>query len=369
MSRDLNDLRVLLVHEWLYTWAGAERVLEELTALLPRADVLAGIVTPAMREKHEVARGARETWLGAIPGARTSHRWFLPLHAVAFGTFDTRAYDLIVSISHSFGKTTRARNGATHVCYCLTPPRYVWDMRETYAGMLPTLSSVALSAGAPLLRAIDSHAARRVDHFVSISNHVADRVRRCYARDSQVVYPPVRGCVDSTARRGDPPFLLSLGRLVPYKRVDLAIRAAEQMQVKLVVAGDGPERPRLERIAGKYTEFVGQVPEREAGRLLATSAAFVFCGEEDFGITPVEANACGTPVVAYRRGGAVETLRDGQTAVFFDVQEVDAVAAAIERCLSRTWDRSALQENASRFAPARFRDEMRAVLQAAVERT
>lgn len=369
MSRDLNDLRVLFVHQWLYTWAGAERVLEELVAVAPHADILSGIVTPDMRNAHDIARRARESWVGAIPGARTRHRWFLPLHAVAFSAFDARDYDLIVSVSHAFEKMIRARNGATHVCYCLSPPRYLWDLRETYAAMATLPQRLALRCAGPVLRAIDRRGAARVDHFVSISRHVADRVRRCYARESAVVYPPVRSkpATASMPRHDGEPFLLSLGRLVPYKRVDLAIRAAERLQIKLVVAGDGPERQRLEGLAGRYTEFVGQVSEEQAARLLAECSAFVFCGEEDFGIAPLEANAHGKPVVAYRRGAAAETLREAESAVFFDLQEVPAVAAAIERCLATKWDKGTLEKNAARFAPARFREEMRSALQRALE--
>jgi len=369
VSRDLSELRVLLVHGWLYTWAGAERVLEELVALMPHADVLAGIVTSDMRESHEIARRARESWVGAIPGAHRRHRWFLPLHALAFSSFDAGDYDLIVSVSHGFEKMIRARKGATHACYCLSPPRYLWDLRETYDGMATFPERMALRSSGSLLRAIDRRGAAGVHHFVSISRHVAERVRRSYARDSGVVYPPVRSkpIAAGTPARNENPFLLSLGRLVSYKRVDLAIRAAESLQIRLVVAGDGPERRRLERLAGKYTEFAGQVSEEEAARLLAGCSAFVFCAEEDFGIAPLEANAHGKPVVAFRRGAAAETLIEGETAAFFDRQDYRAVAAAIQRCLRTKWDTGVLEKNASRFAPMRFREGMRAELQRAVE--
>jgi glycosyltransferase involved in cell wall biosynthesis len=365
---DLKHLRVLLVHEWLYTWAGAERVLDELTVLMPQADILCGIVTAEMRAKHAIAARALESWVGMIPGARTRHRWFFPLHAAAFAAFDTTRYDLIVSVSHAFEKMIRPRNGAIHVCYCLSPPRYLWDLRETHEDMATTPERLALHTAAPLLRAIDRMGAARVHQFVSISRHVADRVRRCYARDSTVVYPPVRAkpnVLGPTPNGGS--YLLSLGRLVPYKRTDLAIRAAELLGMKLVVAGDGPERPRLERLAGKHTEFAGEVSEEQAANLRANCSAFVFCAEEDFGIAPLEANAFGKPVVAYGRGAAKETLVDGESGVFFDRQEASDVAAAIERCLALDWDPQRIRKNADRFAPSRFRAEMAAALGRAME--
>jgi glycosyltransferase involved in cell wall biosynthesis len=369
VSRDLSALRILLVQEWLYTWAGSERVLDELALLMPHADILAGIVTDEMRASHPVAARARETWLGRVPGARARHRWFLPLHAVAFSTFDARAYDLIISVSHSFSKMVRPRAGATHVSYCLSPPRYLWDLRDEHDRMATAPQRLALRTAGPLLRRIDRRGAARVHRFVSISRHIAERVRRCYGRDSAVVYPPVqpKPRSDGAESRAGPPFLLSLGRLVPYKRVDLAIRAAERLQTRLVVAGDGPERQRLERLAGKYTEFTGQVSEEHAAQLLAGCSAFVFCAEEDFGIAPIEANAHGKPVVAFRRGGATETLIAGKTAIFFDRQDDEAVADAIRQCLAAEWNTLEIENNAARFAPARFQDEMRSELQRALE--
>ena len=363
-TRPFVGVRALIVHEWLYTWAGAERCLEGIAELLPDADVIIGTITDEARSKFPIARRARETWLSRIPGARRYHRWFLPLQAAAFGTIDTSGYDVVISLSHSMGKLVRPRRGAVHVCYCFSPPRYLWDLRETHDSQATLLQRLALRTGGRLLRSLDRRGASGVDRFISISHCVADRVRRAYGRDSDVVYPPVLAKpISGGAREG---FLLSLGRLVPYKRVDLAIRAAESLGMKLVVAGDGPERKRLARIAGPNTEFVGAVSEEEAGRLLSSCAAFVFCGEEDFGITPLEANAHGAPVVAFARGAAVETLEEGRTGVFFAEQSPASVADAIVRCLGRGWDFEVLRANAERFSPARFREGMIAQINAAL---
>lgn len=358
----LEQLRVLVVHEWLYTWAGAERALEQILEVLPQAELLVGTMTERMRDYNAITRRATETWVGAVPGARTHHRWFLPLHALAFAARDTRQYDLVISSSHAFEKFVRRRPGATHLCYCYSPPRFLWDLQHVYEGQSEIGERSALRLAAPLLRRLDRGAANHVDHFVSISRHVADRVRRSYGRDSTVVYPPVasrRGAHTKAKSATSAPFLLYLGRLVPYKRVDLVVAAAERLQMKLVVAGDGPERPKLERMAGRFTEFAGEVNEERAAELLDDCAAFVFAGEEDFGIALVEANAHGKPVVCYARGGALETMTPDVTATFFDAQRVEELTAAISATLARIWDAAVLRENAKRFSPERFREEFR----------
>lgn len=357
----LSRLRILIVHEWLYTRAGAERCLEQLLEIVPHAHLLAGIVTPAMRRSYAPAARAMESWVGRLPGARTHHRWFLPAHALAFRGFDTTPYDLVISLSHAFEKTIRARPGAQHLCYCFSPPRYLYDLRDAYAGRGSTPQRLALSLARAPLRAIDRAGAAGVHRFVSISRTVADRVRRAYGRESDVVYPPV-AVKASVARGPREDFLLSLGRLVPYKRTDLAILAANRLGARLVVAGDGPELARLRAMAGPTVEFTGEVSEERAARLLSTCAAFVFCGEEDFGIAPLEANAHGAPVVAYGKGGLAETMQDGVTGVMFHEQSVDAVVTAIERCRAHRWDEETLRANANRFSPDRFRQDMTKIL-------
>jgi glycosyltransferase involved in cell wall biosynthesis len=363
----LATLRVLIVHEWLYTWAGAERCLEQMMQVVPHADLLVGMISPEMRGYNDLTRGARESWAGRIPGARTKHRWFLPLHAAAFATFDTSGYDLIISSSHAVEKFVRKPNGAKHVCYCYTPPRYFWDMQQLHSEMASPMARAALAVSAPLWRVLDKRAARGVDRFVAISNHVAARIERSYGRPADVVYPPVARKPESPSRtRKASPYLLSLGRLVEYKRVDLAIRAAEKVGMNLVVAGDGPDRERLERLGGKNATFVGAVSEEQAGDLLAGCAAFVFAGEEDFGISLVEANGHGRPVVCLGRGGAAETMIHGETAIMFQTQGLDSIADAITTCLATTWDAERLRANAARFSPEQFRKRFMGVLLAAV---
>lgn len=351
----LAGLRVLLVHDWLVTWGGAERCIAELVDMFPDADLVVGVRSRSIAELNATTQRARETWLGLVPGARDHHRWFLPLQAAAFATLDTRGYDLIISSSHAFAKMVRPRENALHVCYCHSPPRYLWELEGAYRKAARGFQRVAFVGAAGMLRRIDRASADHVHHFIANSNYIAERVRRCYGRHADVVYPPVvaKPAQHVAGPRGD--FLLSIGRLVPYKRVDLAVQAAERLGVRLIVAGDGPERAKLESIAGPHTEFVGPISEQEAGRLLSTCAAFVFCAEEDFGIAPVEANAHGAPVVGYARGGLLETMQPGVTAELFEEQTVDAIVHAIRRALDRQWSANQLLANAQRFSRANFR--------------
>ena len=347
-------MRVLIVHDWIVAWAGSERTLEELLVLFPQADLVVGVLGDGRRDLNAVTRRATETWLARLPFARRHHRWLLPLYPMAFASVNTSGYDLVISSSHAFAKMVRPSGGAPHLCYCHSPPRYLWDLHDEYRRE-HSASGTALGLAAPLLRRVDRASATRVDAFVANSQYIAARIRRCYGRDAAVVYPPVtpKPGVRSGVARTDT--LLSLGRLVSYKRVDLAIRAANAAGLPLVVAGEGPERDRLQRLAGPTVTFLGEVSEREAGELMERSRALVFCAEEDFGIAPVEANAHGLPVVAFRRGGILESMQQGVTAEFFEEATVESLVDAVERTGRRCWDDAAIRANAQRFSAYRFR--------------
>ena len=363
---DFSSLRILVVHDWMLAWAGAERTLAEITHVVPQADVVVGARAPHLRNLNAVTRRARETWLARIPGSYRDHRWLLPLQYPAFATLDARGYDLVISSSSAFSKAVRPRPGRPHVCYCYSPPRYLWDLAPVYQETMTRMQSLALSAAAPVLRAADRRSARSVTHFACISRFVAERVRRAYDRDAVVVYPPVAPKPASRMPGKREDFLLVLGRLVQYKRVDLAIAAAERLGIPIVIAGDGPDRRILEAMKTRCATFLGEVDEATAGSLLERCRLFVFCAEEDFGIAPLEANAHGAPVVGYGRGALRETMTS-RTAVFFDRQDVDAVAAAIQEALTRRWDEADLQSNAARFSPERFRRDFATVLAHALE--
>jgi len=356
---------VLVVHEWLLEWAGAERQLDEILRVVPHADLVVGVATEAMRGRNPAFARARETWLAKLPGAHRNHRRLIPLQYPAFRGIDTRPYDLVISSSATFAKAVRPGPGVPHVCYCYSPPRYLWDMAAAYRRQEGALTSLALRLGTGALRALDRRSAAGVTHFAGISRYVAQRIRLAYGREAEVIYPAVTAKPAPPATREN--FLLTLGRLVAYKRVDLAIDAAERMGIPLVVAGDGPELGRLRRRAGRHTTIVGAVDESEAGDLMERCRAFVFCAEEDFGIAPIEANGHGAPVIGLARGALTETMT-AATAEFFDAPDVDAVEGAIRRALDRDWDDRALRANAARFTPDRFRREFAALLSAVLPR-
>lgn len=352
----LASLRVLIVHDWIVAWGGAERTIEEMLGVFPQADVVVGLVGEGRRNVNAVTRQVKETWLARLPLARRHHRWFLPLYPAAFRSVDTRGYDLIISSSSAFSKAIVPQRGVPHLCYCHTPPRYLWDLTEEY-NRDASVQGMMLSLAGPLLRSIDRASSRGVTKFLANSEFVAERIERAYGRTAVVVYPPVsRKPATRQATRSEA--LLSLGRLVPYKRVDLAIQAANILGARLIVAGEGPERQALERLAGPTIEFVGAVSERVAGELMESCRAMVFCAEEDFGIAPVEANAHGLPVVAYNRGAARESMRDGVTAVFFDDATPESLVDAIRRSELVDWQDAELRSNAVRFEAQRFRDEL-----------
>ena len=334
-------------------------MLKHIVQALPRAEVASAVVDREVAQAHLPHVHVRELWLGKIPGVRSAYQWLLPLEAAAFGTLDTSDYDLVVSSSHALAKMVSPGRLGIHVCYCYSPPRYLWDLHATYMATARWQRRLAMGVGRRAMQAIDRHSASRVTHFLCLSQYVADRIRRVYGRRALVIYPPVaeKGLGVSTVDRRRGEFLLYLGRLVPYKRVDLVVQAASLHSVRTVIAGDGPERRRLESMAGNNVEFLGRVSEKEAGELLDTCAAFLFCAEEDFGIAPLEANAHGAPVVAYRGGAILETMVEGVTAEFFSSPTPDALASAVRRALRRPWDRTLLRSNAKRFSSDRFRQE------------
>jgi len=326
-------------------------------------------MAPSLRDFNDVTRRARESWLARLPGARTHYQWLLPLEAMAFGSLATREYDLVISSCHALAKMVGRGRRGVHLSYCYSPPRYVWDLHDVYMAHADWKRRAAMAAGRSFLQTLDRLSSRRVTHFVGISHYVADRIARVYERNARVIYPPVTAKTSSLGGRPRQRenFLLHVGRLVPYKRVDLIVRAAALHGLRTVIAGDGPERGRLEGMAGQNVEFIGAVSEAQAGDLMDKCAAFVFCAEDDFGIAPLEANAHGAPVVALRAGAIIETMSDGQTVIFFDEPTIEALTTAVHRARDVRWDESLLRSNAARFSAERFRTEFTSAVTAALD--
>ena len=352
--------RVALTTDWLNSFGGAERVLAELLAVWPGAPLYTSVHDPAGLPAECRTWDVRPSFLQRVPGARRHHRAFLPLMPFAFESFDVSAYDVVLATAHACAKGVVAPPSTRVVCYCHTPPRYLWDQYHELTRGARGKPLVALAAS--WLRMWDRLAADRVDLFVANSETVAARIRRYYGREPVIVYPPV----DTRRVRPDglPPddFLLVVARLVPNKRVDLAVQAATRLGRRLVVVGDGPERRRLERMAGASVQFVGARPDAEVARLYARARAFVFPGLDDFGIAPVEAQAAGRPVVALAGGGALETVVPGETGILFPEPSVPALASALTEAITVDWDTARIQANAARFNQTGFIAGMNAAL-------
>jgi glycosyltransferase involved in cell wall biosynthesis len=370
----LSEPRVTLVHDWLTGMRGGEKCLEALCERWPDAPLLTllhvrGSVSATIEE-----RVIDSTPLGYLPGVKHYYRYLLPLMPWAASKLRVPICDLLLSLSHCVAKSVPAPAGVPHICYCLTPMRYAWHLREAYfrENRLGKLKTALIDVVLEKLRAWDRRTAENVTHFVAISHTVKERIRECYGRDSAVIYPPVDTeffCPDSGSRQE---YYLVVSAFAPYKRLDLAIQACKRLGRPLVLIGSGPEERRLRGMASGQATFLGRQPDEVVRQHLRRCRALLFPGEEDFGIVPVEAMACGTPVIAYGRGGACETVipapeshqRDSRsleepTGLWFEHQTTECLAAAMARFETDAGNFSpaAARRQALRFNKNRFKRE------------
>lgn len=359
-----------LIHDWLNQLGGAEDVLEKLVTMFPGAPVLTSMYWRAGMPDAYRQWPIRVSFMDRLPGVYRHHQPYLPLYPLAFERFDLSGYDLLLSNKSGFCHGVRKPAGAVHVCYCLTPTRYVWGF-DDYANR-ESLGGAARAALRPLLAWLqrwDKAAAGRVDHFIAISSEVQRRIARFYERESTIIYPPVdtqRFAAAQAPEADSGGYFLSLGRLIPYKRVDLAVQACTALNLPLLVGGAGRDRARLERLAGPTVRFLGRVPEADLPALFAGARAFIFPGLEDFGITPVQAQAAGRPVIAFAGGGALDTVQDGVTGVLFHEQTVEALQAALVRFQSLRFDPRVQYAAAQRFDTSAFAAQLGVFLEAKV---
>ncbi|HJA79072.1 glycosyltransferase [uncultured Desulfovibrio sp.] len=349
-------MRVALVHYWLSVMGGGEKVLEALCRLYPQADIYTHVLRPENLPAELRRHAIRTTFINALPGSARHYQKYLPLMPLALEQLDLTAYDLVISSESGPAKGVITRPDALHLCYCHSPMRYLWDSWPTYqrnAGRLTRLFSRLLL---PRLRRWDYLSAQRVDRIVANSRHVARRVRKYWRREAAVVHPPVDTRTFAPRESPGGEHYLCFGRLTCYKRVDLAVQACTRLQRPLIVIGDGEDRRRLEALAGPSVRFLGRQEDATVRELLSRSRALLFPGEEDFGIVPVEAMSAGVPVIAYGRGGARETVRDGVTGLLFAEQTPEALEEAIRRFESceATFDPAALHAHAEHFSEERF---------------
>ncbi|MDP6331827.1 MAG: glycosyltransferase [SAR324 cluster bacterium] len=356
----LEGLKVALVHDWLTGMRGGEKCLEVLCELFPEADLYTLLHQKGKLSQNIESRSIRTSFVQHLPFGLKKYRHYLPLFPLAIEQFDLSAYDLIVSSSHCVAKGVRPNNSTFHISYVHTPMRYVWDQFNTYFRQPRTSWPVRIGAELmrPYLQRWDRNTAKRVDTFLCNSNNIRKKILEYYGRESQVIYPPVDL---SRFKPGDTKadYYLMVGAFAPNKRVDLAVHAFNKLKLPLKISGSGQDEEYCRSIAGETIEFLGTLSNEKLLELYQQARALVFPGEDDFGITPLEAQACGTPVIAFAAGGVLETVTD-QTGLFFKEQKVEALVKAVE-IMERKWEvfvPEKFQEQLSRFGRGHFKEQM-----------
>ncbi len=357
-------MNTAIIHEWLVTLAGAESVLKSIYTAYP-GDIYTLFHDPAHMEGTPWENSKVKTsLLQRIPFGKSHHRAFLPLYPMAIEQFDMRDYNLVISSSYAVAKGVLTSSDQLHICYCHSPMRYIWDLTFSY------LEAAHLTGGARsfmvrmlfhYMRLWDTISATRVNKFIANSHYIAHRIKKCYNRSAAVIYPPVdveRFTLSATRDS----YFITISRLVQYKRIDLIITAFNALGLPLLIVGDGPQRKELEKLSHKNITFLGHLPAIELDEYLRKARAFVFSAEEDFGIVNVEAQASGIPVIAYGRGGVLETVVEGETGIFFPRQDPQSIIDAVNRFLATedSFDPHKIRANAERFPRSRFDREFKA---------
>lgn len=341
--------KIALVHDYFIQMGGAERVAAALHDSFPSAPMYTTVALPHRLPKELRGADIRTSAMQHLPGMEQRFRQYFMLYPFAVERFDLSAYDLIFSSSSGYAKGVRRRSNAIHVCYCHTPMRWVWRYedyvaRESFGRVTRSLLPLSLWG----LKKWDLRAAQQPNYYIANSRQVAARIKQVYGRESIVIPPPIEVDRFQMSRQVDDYYLV-LSRLVPYKRIDLAIEACNRLGRRLVIIGDGPDRERLEKLAGPKVEFLGRQPDSQVNLYASRCRALLFTGEEDFGMVPLEVNAAGRPVIAYRGGGAMETVIEGLTGVFFNKPMAASLIGAIEDFESRSWSQNALRRHAEKF--------------------
>jgi len=361
-------VKIAIVHDYLNQAGGAERVVGTLHTMFPGAPIFTTILDRS--SLWDVLRDAdiRTSWMQKLPLLKRHFKAYLLFYPGAIERFDLHEYDLVISSSSAFGKAAITRPGALHICYCHTPMRFVWDYerymeREQYGSPVRAILVPVLRR----FRTWDVKTASRPSLYVANSTVVADRIKRFYGRDSVIVPPPVAVQRFTPVDKAED-FYLIVSRLNPYKRVDLVVKAFNDLGRKLVIIGDGPDRAVLEKMARPNITFLGRLPDPQVADYYARCKALLFPGDEDFGIVPLEANAAGRPVIAYKAGGALDTVIDGETGIFFSELSPESLCAAVLRAEKTAWDSVAIRKHAEDYAEPRFRERFMRLVEDAVEK-
>jgi glycosyltransferase involved in cell wall biosynthesis len=361
-------MKIAIVHYWLVGMRGGEKVVEALCEMYPQADIFTHVYVPEVISERIRQHRVTPTFINSLPRAARMYKTYLPLMPLALEQLDLRGYDLVISSESGPAKGIIAPPEALHICYCHTPMRYIWNMYHDYRNGAGRFTRLVMPALSHYLRMWDVASSARVDSFVANSATVAGRIQRYYDRKSVVIHPPVdTGAFESVAPSELGDFYLMAGELVSYKRPDLAVRAFNEMKLKLVVIGGGEMLEEIRRIAGPTITVMGSQSFEVLKQHYARCRALVFPGEEDFGMVPVEAMASGRPVVAFGRGGATETVVPGLSGLFFNEQTVGAISEAVKRLAEMTIDPAKISAHAASFGRAQFADKMRSHIDGLLE--
>jgi glycosyltransferase involved in cell wall biosynthesis len=352
-------MNVALVYDWLVAMGGGEKALAAIYELF------SGPIYTLIRDDKQLAHSPFadakiiSSFMQQLPFAKKKYRYFLPIFPFAVEQFDLTEFDLVLSISHAVAKGALTHPHQLHICYCFTPMRYIWNLTHQYLRRMGVVQRAIAQWGFHRLRNWDIASIGRVDHFIAISHVVARRIKKVYGRDADVIYPPV-DVADIALGKNKESFYLTVSRLVPYKRIDLIVEAFAHMpERRLIVVGDGPEAHYIEKKAGKNVELLGLQSTEVVRDLMQRARGFIFAAEEDFGIVVLEAQAAGTPVVAFGKGGATETIVEGKTGLFFQEQTVSSLVDAVDRFEKSSFDPDQLRTHALRFSKERFQSEFR----------
>lgn len=366
-------MRIAIIHDWLVTYAGSERVLEQVLLLYPDADLYSLFNFLSKDDRGFILnKNVHTSFIQRLPLAKRKYRSYLPLMPSAIGQFDLSGYDLIISSSHAVAKGVRVNSKQLHICYCHTPMRYIWDLRDQYlkeAGIDRGIRGAVVRAIFNRVRKWDVSTSKTVDYFIANSFHIKGRIEKSYGRNAAVIYPPIDIEYFQMTDKKEY-FYLAVSRMVPYKKVDLIVEAFSKMPLKkLVVIGDGPDFEKVKKKAKKNVEFLGYQKKDVLKEYLQKARAFIFAAEEDFGILPVEAQACGTPVIAYGKGGVLETTIENRTGIFFKEQSPESLIEAVQEFEQRQdqFDCFEIRKNAERFSKERFKTEFKEFVDRKVE--
>ena len=362
-------MKKALIHDWFSTYAGAEKCIESFTNIWNDFEIygLIDFLSDTDRDKILKGKYAHTSFVQRLPFAKKKYRNYLPLFPFAIEQFDLSGYDVVLSSSHAVAKGVLVHSNQLHISYVHTPIRYAWDLYHQYlheSGLNHGLKGILAKYFLHKIRLWDVSTANRVDHYIANSHYIARRIKKIYNKSSDVIYPPVD--VDKfKLREAKEEFYLTASRMVPYKKIDLIVEAFSQTDKKLLVIGDGPDMGKIKSKASKNIELLGFADDKTMADLMGQAKAFVFAAEEDFGITPVEAQACGTPVICFGRGGALETVREGISGLYFMEQNIRELLATVDK-FEQSYDKFEpikIRENSLKFSRTRFESEIKSYVE------